>query len=193
MAQNKSIAIPVFLFGSIGILLIIGWIIWFVRRRYRKRKILLSEKDKDSRPNSIINNYNPNKKIIDEQQQHLDDAVVLGNTPNNNRKNDTNNTINILSKTTTSTTTTTATSNTLTNSLQQQDGGERGGERGENIELDNLSTSDHSSDSRSRRNNSINPFSNEAAIVVMNGSSTTNSSTSAAGTHRRGRSFGFTA
>lgn len=52
-AQNKAIAIPVYIFGSIGVLLIIGWIVWFFRRRY-KRKILLSEKDKDSRPNSII-------------------------------------------------------------------------------------------------------------------------------------------
>ncbi|KAI8636685.1 Metallo-peptidase family M12-domain-containing protein [Parasitella parasitica] len=52
-AQNKAIAIPVYIFGSIGVLLIIGWIVWFIRRRY-KRKILLSEKDKDSRPNSII-------------------------------------------------------------------------------------------------------------------------------------------
>lgn len=52
-AQNMAIAIPVYIFGSIGVLLILGWIIWYIRRRY-KRKILLSEKDKDSRPNSII-------------------------------------------------------------------------------------------------------------------------------------------
>lgn len=52
-AQNKSIAIPVYIFGSIGVLLILGWIIWFIRRRYR-RKTLMAEKDKDSRPNSIL-------------------------------------------------------------------------------------------------------------------------------------------
>jgi flagellar biosynthesis/type III secretory pathway M-ring protein FliF/YscJ len=51
--QNKSIAIPVFLFGSIAVLLAIGWIVWFVVRRHRhKRRI--AEKEKDSRPPSVV-------------------------------------------------------------------------------------------------------------------------------------------
>ncbi|RCH85886.1 hypothetical protein CU098_005238, partial [Rhizopus stolonifer] len=52
-AQNLSIAIPVYLFGSIAVLLMIGWIVWFIRRRHR-HQLQSTEKDKDSRPNSII-------------------------------------------------------------------------------------------------------------------------------------------
>ncbi|KAI8330144.1 Metallo-peptidase family M12-domain-containing protein [Choanephora cucurbitarum] len=54
-AQNLSIAVPVYVFGSIAVLLIVGWIAWFIRRRYQ-RKAQLAEKEKDSRPNSIFSN-----------------------------------------------------------------------------------------------------------------------------------------
>ncbi|KAI7902272.1 Metallo-peptidase family M12-domain-containing protein [Cokeromyces recurvatus] len=69
-AKNKSIAIPIYIFSSLGILLILGWIIWFIRRRYkRKNKMLLftttSEKDKNSRPNSFSLGFENNSKIAD--------------------------------------------------------------------------------------------------------------------------------
>ncbi|KAI9488177.1 Metallo-peptidase family M12-domain-containing protein [Zychaea mexicana] len=53
VAQNKQIAIPVFLFGSLIILGLLGWLAWFIISRYRRNR--LASKDKDSRPSSIAN------------------------------------------------------------------------------------------------------------------------------------------
>ncbi|KAI7885183.1 zincin [Lichtheimia hyalospora FSU 10163] len=51
VAQNKQIAIPVFLFGSLIILALLGWLAWFLVRRHRRNR-LATAKDKDSRPPS---------------------------------------------------------------------------------------------------------------------------------------------
>lgn len=59
--QNKPIAIPVFIFGSIGVLMIIFWIGWYFRRRHR-RNILLDEKEKNSRPPSL-NSYTQSNRL----------------------------------------------------------------------------------------------------------------------------------
>ncbi|CAO3618910.1 unnamed protein product [Cunninghamella echinulata] len=50
--KNKHIAIPVFLFGGLFILALIGLIIWYIIRRYRNNH-LLNGKDKNSRPSSV--------------------------------------------------------------------------------------------------------------------------------------------
>lgn len=105
-AQNKSIAIPVYIFGSIGVLLILGWILWFIRRRYR-RKSLMPEKDKDSRPNSILSfqgklDHNTGASILRRDSQivpfpnnvHQVDHMMIPtnntatNTTANNKNND---------------------------------------------------------------------------------------------------------
>ncbi|KAI9470806.1 MAG: Metallo-peptidase family M12-domain-containing protein [Benjaminiella poitrasii] len=89
-AQNKSIAIPIYIFGSIGVLLIIGWVIWFIRRRYKRRnKMLLftstSEKDKDSRPNSFIFGFEAktNDTVAAATKSNRVPAVVASNSMNN--------------------------------------------------------------------------------------------------------------
>ncbi|KAI9246490.1 Metallo-peptidase family M12-domain-containing protein [Phascolomyces articulosus] len=53
VAQNKKIAIPVFLFGSLIVLGLLGWLAWFLISRHRRNR--LASKDKDSRPSSIAN------------------------------------------------------------------------------------------------------------------------------------------
>ncbi|KAI8975115.1 Metallo-peptidase family M12-domain-containing protein [Mycotypha africana] len=100
--QNKSLAIPIYIFGSIAVLIIVGWIFWFCRRRYNRRRVLLlstgavasADKDKDSRPNSLLsNNINiptiRNSQIIPYNQHHDISAVndcetTIDNTNNNN-------------------------------------------------------------------------------------------------------------
>lgn len=52
MEKNKNIAIPIFLFGGLFILAIIGLAIWYFVRRYKGR-FSLHGKDKNSRPSSI--------------------------------------------------------------------------------------------------------------------------------------------
>ncbi|KAJ8659821.1 hypothetical protein O0I10_004414 [Lichtheimia ornata] len=53
VAQNKQIAIPVFLFGSLIIVALLGWLAWFLVRRHRRSR-LATAKDKDSRPPSTV-------------------------------------------------------------------------------------------------------------------------------------------
>lgn len=53
VAQNKQIAIPVFLFGSLIIVALLGWLAWFLVRRHRRNR-LATAKDKDSRPPSTV-------------------------------------------------------------------------------------------------------------------------------------------
>lgn len=142
-AKNKAIAIPVYLFGSIGIILIIGWGTWYFKRRY-KRKILLAEKDKDSRPTSLSsftkNDVVPPKTRRDSQ---------IAPFPNVSE----NVAVAVISN--------------------------------ENIELDSLALSEHNSNhsgsNNSRRGAGGNPF-----------LPTTVESVGSLGTHRRGKSFGFT-
>lgn len=142
-AQNKSIAIPVYLFGSIGIILIIGWITWYFRRRY-KRKILLAEKDKDSRPTSVIS-YKKDD-IIPPKARRDSQIVPFPNISENVA-------VAVVAN--------------------------------ENIELDTLSLSEHNSNhsgsNNSRRGTGGNPF-----------LPTNNETVNSLGTHRRGKSFGFT-
>ncbi|KAI8090415.1 Metallo-peptidase family M12-domain-containing protein [Thamnidium elegans] len=134
-AKNKAIAIPVYLFGSIGVILIIGWTIWFFRRRYKK-KILLGEKDKDSRPTSLID-------------YRKDDPFVL-----------------------TKQIPTVSHDNTIVPVVSN-----------ENIELDNLSSSEHNSNHSSSNNSR-----RGGNTFIPNNNETVNS----LGTHRRGKSFGYT-
>lgn len=53
VAQNKQIAIPVFLFGSLIIVALLAWLAWFLVRRHRRNR-LATAKDKDSRPPSTV-------------------------------------------------------------------------------------------------------------------------------------------
>ncbi|KAI8064518.1 Metallo-peptidase family M12-domain-containing protein [Gongronella butleri] len=48
--KNLNIAIPVFVFGGLFILALLGLLVWFIRRRYLRRRDF---KDKNSRPSSI--------------------------------------------------------------------------------------------------------------------------------------------
>lgn len=145
-AKNKSIAIPVYLFGSIGILLIIGWGTWYFRRRY-KRKILLAEKDKDSRPTSLISYM---KDDMAPPKTRRDSHIV----PFPNHTNE----------------------NVATNVVTAN----------ENIELDTISLSEHNSNHSGSNNSRRGPAGGNPFLP------TTNDSSNSLGTHRRGKSFGFT-
>lgn len=140
-AQNKPIAIPVYLFGSIGILLIIGWTVWFFKRRY-KQKILFGEKDKDSRPNSLIDFRKDDSFVLKKQMSisHNDNNIIVPAVAPN-----------------------------------------------ENIELDDISSSEHNSNHSSGSNNSRRG--NTGGGVFQ---STKNETVNSLGTHRRGKSFGYT-
>lgn len=177
-AQNKAIAIPVYIFGSIGVLLILGWIIWYFRRRY-KRKILLA--DKDSRPTSMIG-YNKDDLIVMSNRGASVAAVrresqilpfpnhttdITGNNNNNiNSNNGIAATGGVVPPGATAVTATTTTMNDHHLDI-----------------VDSTSVSNHSSSSTSGRNTTAaggNPF------------IPSDTTTSQSGTHRRGRSFGFT-
>lgn len=156
-AQNKAIAIPVYIFGSIGVLLILGWIIWYFRRRY-KRKILLA--DKDSRPTSIIG-YNKDDLIVMSNRGasvaavRRESQILPFPTHSSNNENTGNNDVVVMPPTATTT---------------------------EHMEVDNTSISNHSSSSgRNTTAAGGNPFIPSDTTVNNN-----------SGTHRRGRSFGFT-
>jgi hypothetical protein len=184
--QNKAIAIPVFIFGSIGVLMIIGWIVWYFRRRHR-RKILLAEKEKDSRPPSL-NSY------TEGGGHHNNGAIMLTSLrrdsqivpfPNNynsnaNHSNDHNRTPNILIAPIAATNTIISnhSSNlddmvvsTATNDMDLVDN---------NVHNNNNSKNDESvySASSSSRNN---PF-------FANNINGVDNTTSYTGTHRRGKS-----
>lgn len=173
-AQNLSIAIPVYIFGSIGVLLILGWIIWYFRRRY-KRKILLA--DKDSRPSSMIG-YNKDDLIVMSNRGASVAAVrresqilpfpnhTTDNTTGNNNSNNNGNDMTAVGGGGIVPPSAIAAITTTTADI-----------------VDSTSVSNHSSSSTSGRNTTAaggNPF--------IPSDTTTNQS----GTHRRGRSFGFT-
>ncbi|KAI8977943.1 Metallo-peptidase family M12-domain-containing protein [Pilobolus umbonatus] len=73
--QNKSIAIPIYVFGSLGVILIIVWLVWMIRKEHKK-KIILENKHKDSRPPSIIS------YVKSESEQRRFSAQVLPFPPN---------------------------------------------------------------------------------------------------------------
>ena len=147
-AQNMSIAIPVYIFGSIAILLIIAWIIWYFRRR-RRQKILLAEKDKDSRPNSIISyNKTGNEAIAMNNRATRRESQVLP-FPNTDNVDTTPAILPV----------------------------------NEHLESNSISTAnnDNRQNAPASSVNGVNPF-----------VPTTTQTTGNAGTHRRGKSFGFT-
>ncbi|KAI8393566.1 Metallo-peptidase family M12-domain-containing protein [Radiomyces spectabilis] len=72
--QNKQIAIPVFIFGPLILLAILGWGIWFAVKRYRRRR--MGAKDKDSRPPSIAKDQDEPTPSIHRGMDHHSPAHI---------------------------------------------------------------------------------------------------------------------